>query len=90
LRVNFPYCNPSDDSPKTVGSLFNGAIHWFAFRYDLRHEVIVAFDLMERKLLDMHLPHDFEPKSQRFGLCVFGEFLSLWSADFLINNTLEI
>jgi hypothetical protein len=35
---------------------FNGAIHWFAHCLDLQKDVIVAFDLMERKLLDMHLP----------------------------------
>jgi hypothetical protein len=35
-------------------------IHWFAYHHNLRWDVIVAFDLMERKLLDMHLPDEFQ------------------------------
>jgi F-box interacting protein len=91
-HIRYSFLEEDNDTPSGVGLLFNGAIHWLAWRYDhdLKESVIVAFDLMERKLLDMHLPHDFEPKSQRFGLCVFGEFLSLWYTDFLINNTVEI
>ncbi|CAJ2640519.1 unnamed protein product [Trifolium pratense] len=50
----------------------------------------VVFDLTERKLLDMQLSHDFEPKLHNFGLLVFGEFLSLWSTDYCKNNTVEI
>ncbi|GAU41608.1 hypothetical protein TSUD_196780 [Trifolium subterraneum] len=86
IEGDFPYCNASDN-PKTVGSLFNGAIHWFAFRHDLRYDVIVAFDLMERKLLEMCLPDDGDFESKNCDLWVFGEFLSLWAMD---NHATEI
>ncbi|XP_045813811.1 F-box/kelch-repeat protein At3g06240-like [Trifolium pratense] len=81
-----------DDFTSGVGLLFNGAIHWLAFHrdHDLKEFVIVAFDLTERKLLDMQLPHDCDPKLHNSGLWVFGEFLSLWSTDFRKNNTVEI
>jgi hypothetical protein len=32
----------------------------FAHNHDLRENVIVSFDLMEIKLLDMHLPDEFD------------------------------
>ena len=58
LRVNtwkeiefFPYTN--------AGVLYNGAILWLAYRYYLQKDVIVAFDLMERKLFYMLLPDEF-------------------------------
>ena len=38
-----------------VETLFNGAIHWLTFRYNIRVHVIVVFHLMERKLLDIPL-----------------------------------
>ncbi|GAU41609.1 hypothetical protein TSUD_196790 [Trifolium subterraneum] len=82
IEGDFPYCNASDDSPKRVGSHFNGAIHWYAYRHDLRYEVIVAFDLMERKLLEMGLPDDVDYESKNCDLWVFGEFLSLWAMDY--------
>jgi hypothetical protein len=39
-----------------------GIIHWFAYHHNLREDVIVAFDLMEMKALDMHLPDEFQGK----------------------------
>ncbi|CAJ2659242.1 unnamed protein product [Trifolium pratense] len=72
-----------------AGSLFNGAIHWFAYRRDLEIDVIVAFDLMERKLLDMHLPDQFDHDLRNCGLWVFREFLSLWARNY-DNDTIEI
>ncbi|KAK2411907.1 F-box/kelch-repeat protein [Trifolium repens] len=75
--TNLPYMNASDD-PRT-GSLFNGAIHWLAFREDLSVNLIVAFDLMERKLLEMSLPDDFDHEPTFCDLWVFGDFLSLWA-----------
>jgi hypothetical protein len=47
---------------RKVGSLFNMVIHWFAHHHDLRENVIVLFDLMEMKALDMHLPDQFALK----------------------------
>ncbi|KEH41839.1 F-box protein interaction domain protein [Medicago truncatula] len=63
-----------------VETLFHGAIHWLTFRYDIRVNVIVAFLLMERKLLDIPLPVDiidYDDFSDQ-GLWVFRGFLSLW------------
>ncbi|XP_045827513.1 F-box/kelch-repeat protein At3g23880-like [Trifolium pratense] len=86
--THFPYENFSYVDPQ-VGSLYNEAIHWLAFHHDLQTYVIVAFDLMERKLLDMHLPVNFDREIHNCGLWVFGEFLSLWAMD-IDNDTVEI
>ncbi|XP_045805711.1 F-box/kelch-repeat protein At3g06240-like [Trifolium pratense] len=77
-----------DDDPR-VGLFFNGAIHWFAHFLDLKKKVIVAFDLMERKLLDMHFPDQFISELDYCGLWVFQEFLSLWSMNYS-NDTVQI
>jgi F-box interacting protein len=72
------------------GVPFSGAVHWLALRHDLRLDVIVAFDLMERKLFEMPVPNDFDKKAFLFdGLWVFGEFLSLWAMD-NVNDTTVI
>ncbi|CAI8610524.1 unnamed protein product [Vicia faba] len=77
----------ASDNPR-IGSLFNGAIHWLAFRCDIPMNVIVAFDLTERKVLEMSLPDDFAYNDPYYcDLWVFGEFLSLWSMG---NDTVEI
>jgi F-box interacting protein len=70
------------------GFLLNGVIHWLAYRRDLDLDVIVAFDLMEKKMFEMPVPSDF---AQRFlgNLWVFGEFLSLWVKDY-DNDTIVI
>jgi hypothetical protein len=86
---------PIGNEPPTSGFLFNEAIHWVAYRSDLIRHVVVAFDLLERKLFDMHLPDDFDRgfKLKDFGLWVFGEFLSLWAVyygDVHDKSTLEI
>ncbi|CAJ2634486.1 unnamed protein product [Trifolium pratense] len=83
----FPYLNFSDGPP--VGSLFKEVIHWLVFRVDISMYVIVAFDLMERKLLDMHLPDEFDGEHDYTGLWVFGEFLSVWAMD-CDDNKFEI
>ncbi|KAK2379250.1 F-box/kelch-repeat protein [Trifolium repens] len=84
--THFPYF-----SPQTEGGLFfNGAIHWLAFRPDIKIDVIVTFDLSDRKLFEMPLPEYFHqevPFAQ--GLWVFGEFFSLYAQDFN-NRTIEI
>ncbi|KAI5415276.1 F-box protein CPR1 [Lathyrus oleraceus] len=72
------------------GCLYNGAIHWLAYRYDLHLHVIVSFDLMERKLSYMHLPHDsYGNPLQWGGLWVYGEFLSIYTKNYR-NDTFEI
>ncbi|GAU12029.1 hypothetical protein TSUD_196530 [Trifolium subterraneum] len=74
--IDFPYMH-SSYGPR-VGSLFNEVIHWLAFRNDISMDVIVGFDLKEKKVLDMHLPDEFDGELKSSGLWVFGEFLSLW------------
>ncbi|MCI07198.1 F-box protein, partial [Trifolium medium] len=55
--THFPYRNASD-KPRT-GLVYNMAIHWSAIRHDLSMNVIVAFDLMERRLSDIPFPVGF-------------------------------
>jgi hypothetical protein len=52
-------------------------------------DVIIAFDLMEKKLLEMSLPDNFDHEPPEYDLWVFGEFLSLWAMDY-DNDTVEI
>ncbi|GAU26315.1 hypothetical protein TSUD_56130 [Trifolium subterraneum] len=77
------------EDDQKVGLFFNGAIHWFAHCLDLQKDVIVAFDLTERKLLDMHLPDQYGYEFDCCGLWVFREFLSLWARNY-DNDTVEI
>ncbi|XP_024635935.1 F-box/kelch-repeat protein At3g06240 isoform X2 [Medicago truncatula] len=83
---HFPYYMNANDDPK-VGMLFNGTIHWFSFRHDLSMDVIVGFDLVERKLLEMHFPDGFDYEPIDCDLWIFGEFLSLWAME---DGTVEI
>ncbi|CAJ2634606.1 unnamed protein product [Trifolium pratense] len=95
IEGNFPYISNTwtDGSPR-VGLLFGGDIHWLAAKmapdensYD---DVILTFDLMERKLLDMPYPDDFDfEPDDNCALWVFGEFLSLWVSDY-VNCSVEI
>ncbi|KAL5065328.1 hypothetical protein RYX36_027065 [Vicia faba] len=74
---HFPYT--LEDGPKG-GCLYNGAIHWLAYCIT---DVILAFDLMERKLSYMHLPSDSHGDPlQCGGLWVYGEFLSLYTKNY--------
>ncbi|XP_058727490.1 F-box/kelch-repeat protein At3g06240-like, partial [Vicia villosa] len=79
----FPY-GFREEEPKG-GLLYKGAIHWMAFRYDLQAYVIVAFDLMERKLSYMLLP------SSRLECClwVYGGFLSVYTK-YHFNDRVQI
>lgn len=72
-----PYMSTSD---RRVGLFFNGAIHWCVYYHNEElMEVIVVFDLMEKKLLDMPYPDVFHFEPPDCDLWVFGEFLSLWA-----------
>ncbi|XP_058759164.1 F-box/kelch-repeat protein At3g06240-like [Vicia villosa] len=81
---HFPYL---DDSfyEQRLGFLCNGALHWLAVHEDLNKDVIFAFHLMERQLLEMYFPndfdHDFNQDPTDCDLWVFGEFLSLWAIE---------
>ncbi|GAU41602.1 hypothetical protein TSUD_196720 [Trifolium subterraneum] len=74
--THFPYITLSGE-PR-LGTFFDGAIHWLAFRRDLDSTVIVAFDLMERELVEMSLPDYIDIELTDCDLWVFGEFLALW------------
>ena len=56
--AHFPFMDASDDD--RIGFLFNRAIHWLVFPYDLSVNIIAAFDLMEKKLLEIRLPDDYD------------------------------
>ncbi|XP_058732832.1 F-box/kelch-repeat protein At3g06240-like [Vicia villosa] len=86
-NTHFPYT--LDKIDPRVGSLYNDAIHWLALHSDSLMEVIIAFDLIERKLFEMPFPNDVEHKSDRCELWIFGEFLSLWGMD-CENRRIEI
>ncbi|RHN79382.1 putative F-box domain-containing protein [Medicago truncatula] len=68
-------CSGSDYP--VVESVFNGAIHWLAFRHEIDF-FVAAFHLTERKLLEIPLPSDIEFWSTDYSLWVFRGFLSLW------------
>ncbi|GAU41601.1 hypothetical protein TSUD_196710 [Trifolium subterraneum] len=85
--THFPYIILSGVVPR-VGTLFGGAIHWLAFRRDLESTVIVAFDLMERELVEMSFPDYIDIELTNYDLWVFGEFLALWVMD--ENDRVEI
>ncbi|KAK2358003.1 hypothetical protein QL285_095224 [Trifolium repens] len=66
-----------------AGLLFNVAIHWIDF-HDIMPHVVIAFDLVERKVVQIPFPDGFfdeETQLFHFDVWVFGEFLSLWSVD---------
>jgi F-box interacting protein len=88
--THFPYFGDRE------GLLLHRAIHWLTFRVDQEIYVIIAFDLMERKLFEIPLPDHFnqeeyfnqEEQPIAFGLWIFGEFLSLWAKNY--DDTDEI
>ncbi|CAJ2654073.1 unnamed protein product [Trifolium pratense] len=81
----FPYWSPYH-YPK-LGLLFNEALHWFVSRSSSLVDVIVSFNLMERKLFEIPIPSDFGDYLLDIGSWVFGEFLSLWA---MRNRIVEI
>ncbi|RHN79375.1 hypothetical protein MtrunA17_Chr1g0176671 [Medicago truncatula] len=58
-------------------SVFNGAIHWLALSPDAHEYLTVAFDLMERKFVEIPFLDDIDV-SKDYGLWVFRGFPSLW------------
>jgi len=76
------------NQPK-VGLFFNGSIRWLARCPDLFMDVIIAFDLMERKLFDMPFRDCFDHEPRDWGLWVFGESLSLFAKDY-VRRRVEI
>ncbi|XP_058758975.1 F-box protein CPR1-like isoform X2 [Vicia villosa] len=74
-----------DDDPRG-GCLYKGAIHWVAFCHVFGYDVIVDFNLMERKLSYMHVPCS---SPSRCDLWVYGEFFSAYVRNYS-NDTVEI
>ncbi|KAI9128876.1 hypothetical protein K1719_000359 [Acacia pycnantha] len=72
---NFPYMNAMDE-PR-AGLFLNGAIHWLAFRHDTNVELILAFNVTQRKLIDISLPDDFFQSLEFTYLGTLGGYLSL-------------
>ncbi|RHN59193.1 putative F-box domain, galactose oxidase/kelch, beta-propeller, F-box associated interaction [Medicago truncatula] len=68
------------DPSHRKGFLFNGSIHWLAWRQDLELDVIIVFDLIKRKLIETPIQNDFGGLTldADSGLWVFGETLSIW------------
>ncbi|XP_058766165.1 F-box/kelch-repeat protein At3g06240-like [Vicia villosa] len=85
---HYRYTNRNREEPKG-GSLYNGAIHWLAHRDDLLTEVIVAFDLVEKKLSYILLPCDSDGSPLHCGLWVYGESLSIYTTNYA-TNTVDI
>jgi F-box interacting protein len=85
--TQFPYINYHLE-PR-VGSVFNGAIYWLASHENLLIDVILAFDLTKRELLEMPFPDGFNPDFEDCDFWVFGESLSLWAMDY-DNDNFEI
>ncbi|XP_028761021.1 F-box/kelch-repeat protein At3g06240-like isoform X2 [Neltuma alba] len=72
---NFPYMNAIDD-PR-AGLFLNEAIHWLAFRHDTEVELILAFNVTQRKFTDIPLPDDFFQNLEFTYLGTLGGCLSL-------------
>lgn len=86
----YRFTNRNNEEEPKGGSLYNGAIHWLAYRDDLlTEEVIVAFDLMEKKLSYILLPRDSDGSPLHCGLWVYGEFLSAYTTNYA-TNTVDI
>jgi len=76
---DLPFCSKASSFVyPLVESVFNGAIHWLALNLDTHDYLVVAFDLVERKLVEIPLPDDIDYGCTDCGLWVFRGFLSLW------------
>ncbi|XP_058742130.1 F-box/kelch-repeat protein At3g06240-like [Vicia villosa] len=78
-----------DDSSK--GGLFlNGSIHFLVYNYETLKEVIIAFDLKERRMSEISLSDDFRIYSFVYGeydLLVLDGHIGAWMKD---DHTLKI
>ncbi|RDY08303.1 F-box protein CPR30, partial [Mucuna pruriens] len=71
-----PYISFSNDFSHH-GSLLHGAVHWLVHSYYGFHPVIIAFDVMERKLSEIPLPPDLADRSEIYDLRLMGKCLCL-------------
>ncbi|KAF7813727.1 F-box/kelch-repeat protein [Senna tora] len=77
--TNFPYINIVDEP--LAGSFLNGAIHWLAYRHDTSVQLILGFDLTERKFMEIPLADEFDCILSFCFLATLGECLSLCVVD---------
>ncbi|XP_057427349.1 F-box/kelch-repeat protein At3g23880-like [Lotus japonicus] len=94
LRANvWKYIQSTDLPPLNLcynhrpGLLLNEAIHWLACGHDKTKNVIVAFDLLERRLLEIPLPDDLACNLKSCALLAHGGLLSVYVKR---SDTLEI
>ncbi|KAK7340707.1 hypothetical protein VNO77_21417 [Canavalia gladiata] len=71
---------------RSTGSFLNGALHWLALSVDKKHfDAIIAFDLIERSLSEIPMPHDLtmgiENETNKLGLSVMERCLCLGYSD---------
>ncbi|XP_054786491.1 F-box/kelch-repeat protein At3g23880-like isoform X2 [Prosopis cineraria] len=81
---SFPYMNATDDA--RAGVFLNEAIHWLAFRHDTSVELILAFNVIQRKLVEIPLPGDFFETLEFVFLGTLGGYLSLYVVDDDLNG----
>ncbi|XP_054787566.1 F-box/kelch-repeat protein At3g06240-like [Prosopis cineraria] len=81
---SFPYMNAIDD-PR-AGVFLKEAIHWLAFRHDTSVELILAFNVIQRKLIEIPLPGDFSETLEFVFLGTLGGYLSLYVVDDDLNG----
>ncbi|XP_061341819.1 F-box/kelch-repeat protein At3g23880-like [Gastrolobium bilobum] len=77
--INFPHGDYLEEIFR-FGLLLNGALHWLAYpNGSVIHNTIVAFDLTERSLLEIPLPHNLTMAmmAECYNLVVIGGCLSL-------------
>ncbi|TKY73346.1 F-box protein CPR30 [Spatholobus suberectus] len=62
------------------GLFLNGALHWLVYSYDDKHSKIIAFDVTERRLSEIPLPHGLEASPYLYHLRVMEGCLCLCCA----------
>ncbi|XP_057438933.1 F-box/kelch-repeat protein At3g23880-like [Lotus japonicus] len=75
--TDLPSLNLSCNVNVKAGLLFNETIHWLAYDHDRLLNVIIAFDLTEKRLLEIPQPDDLACDLSYCNLWVHGRFLSL-------------
>ncbi|XP_057436182.1 F-box protein CPR1-like [Lotus japonicus] len=76
--VSFPYVYIHPYS--RIGSLLNDALHWLVISFETQLDVIVAFDLVDRRLSEIPVSDTLAKKLEddQYFLRVIGECLSLY------------
>ncbi|KAF7813729.1 F-box/kelch-repeat protein [Senna tora] len=75
--TNFSYATDMILNYSLVGPFLNGAIHWLLCRHDPLDEVILAFNVTKRNLMEIPLPDDYGTDYLFLFLQTLGGCLSL-------------